>query len=92
MGQSIRPLTVVSLDKLAAGIASAVTELTNEECTAQITRIDFESKLNAWMDDTTMVTVRLSLPHWWLRSKYEEEDGAVANAGGPSDSSEAPQG
>lgn len=62
-----RPLTVVSLEKLSAGIASAVSELTGEQYSAEITQIDFESKPNSWMHDTTVLTLRLTAPHWrWM--------------------------
>ncbi len=88
MGQGIRPLTVVSLDKLAAGIARATTELTNEEYTAQITRIDFESDRFACLYDTTLLTVRLSLPH--MICTDECENGIVAGDASPTVTSDAP--
>jgi hypothetical protein len=62
-----RPLTVVSLEKLSAGIASAVSELTGERYTAEIRQIDFESEMNSWAHDTTVITLRLKAPHWrWM--------------------------
>jgi hypothetical protein len=72
-----RPLTVVSLDKLSAAIAAAVSEVAGESYSAEITHIDFESIRNSWMEDTTMLTVRLKAPKtWWYRS-LNSASGAV---------------
>jgi hypothetical protein len=90
MGMRPRPLTVVSLDKLAAAISRAVTDVTDEECETRIVRIDFESEPFARFHDTTMLTLRLSLPHW---SEWdEEENDAATDTDSASLSSEAPQG
>ena len=63
-----RPLANVSLDRLSAGISKAVSELTGIPYSAEITQIDFESKLNSWMTDKTVLTIRLSTESssWWM--------------------------
>lgn len=69
MTEPTRPLTVISLDKLSTAIALAVSDVTGESYSAEITHIDFESVRNSWMEDTTMLTVRLKAPlTWWYRS------------------------
>jgi hypothetical protein len=62
-----RPLTAVSLEKLSVGLTSAVSELTGEHYSAEITQINFESEPNSWMHDTTVLTLRLKASNcWWM--------------------------
>jgi hypothetical protein len=68
-----RPMANISLEKLSAGIADAVSELTGLPYSAEITHIDFESQLNSWMTDKTVLTVRLDTKSWpWLRESSNE--------------------
>ncbi len=75
MAKTVRPLTVVSLEKLSDSIAAAVSEVAGEQYTAAITQIDFESGTNDWMNDETVITLRLRTvdSSWWCRQSHAED-------------------